>query len=138
MPRAERLGGLLKRRGETIAVAESSAGGLVSAALLAITEKGMAGLRPATEPYATLLARTARERFAVDWGIAETAAAGPGGNRYGDAAGHVCLAIAGPESLTRTLATGDQDRKQYAGLRGRPAGSPRRSQGEGSGAGDRP
>lgn len=135
LPKAERLGGLLKRRRETIAVAESSAGGLVSAALLAvpgasayflggavvytrqaraallaITEKEMAGLRPATEPYAMLLARTARERFAADWGIAETGAAGPDGNRYGDAAGHVCLAIAGPESLTRTLATGDQDR----------------------------
>ena len=36
LPRATRLGELLKRRAETVAVTESSAGGLVSAALLAI------------------------------------------------------------------------------------------------------
>jgi PncC family amidohydrolase len=135
LPRATRLGELLRQRGETIAVAESSAGGLASAALLAvpgasayfmggavvytrqarnallaITEKEMAGLRPSTEPYAALLASTVRERFATHWGIAETGAAGPGGNRYGDPAGHACIAVAGPVSLVRKLETGSQDR----------------------------
>ena len=136
LPRATRLGELLRRRGETIAVAESSAGGLVSAALLAvpgasayfmggavvytrqarnallaITEKEMAGLRPSTEPYAALLASTVRERFATHWGIAETGAAGPGGNRYGDPAGHACIAVAGPVERTATLETGSPDRQ---------------------------
>lgn len=135
LPRAERLGALLRQRGETIAVAESSSGGMVSAALLAIpgasayflggaviytrqarsallaiTEREMADLRPSTEAYAMLLARTVRERFAADWGLAETGAAGPDGNRYGDSPGHVCIAVAGPAGLTRTLETGSQDR----------------------------
>ncbi|QDJ08390.1 Competence-damage protein cinA [Roseomonas mucosa] len=135
LPRAMLLGELLKRRAETVAVAESSAGGLVSAALLAIpgasayfmggavvytrrarstllaiTEKEMAGLRPATEPYAMLLASSVQKRFATHWGIAETGAAGPGGNRYGDPAGHACIAVAGPMALTRRLETGSQDR----------------------------
>lgn len=135
LPRATQLGALLKQRGETVSVAESSAGGLVSAALLAvpgasayfmggavvytrqardallsITEKEMAGLRPATEPYAMLLANTIRQRFTTHWGIAETGAAGPGGNRYGDPAGHACIAVAGPVALSRRLETGRQDR----------------------------
>ncbi|KGM32805.1 CinA family protein [Inquilinus limosus] len=126
---------LLTARRQTIAVAESSTGGLVSAALLAVPgasayflggavvytktarqallgigETEMAGLRPSTEPYAALLARTVRDRFQADWGIAETGAAGPSGNRYGDPAGHSCIALCGPRMLTATLATGGADR----------------------------
>jgi PncC family amidohydrolase len=126
---------LLIARRQTIAVAESSTGGLVSAALLAVPgasayflggavvytaaarrallaigEAEMAGLRPSTEPYAALLARTVRDRFQADWGIAETGAAGPAGNRYGDPAGHSCIAICGPWNMTATVATGSADR----------------------------
>ena len=36
LPKAERLGALLKARGETVGVAESSSGGLVAAALLGV------------------------------------------------------------------------------------------------------
>jgi PncC family amidohydrolase len=125
----------LKTRGETIAVAESSSGGLVSAALLAVAGASAYFLggavvytrpaktellsvpdaildeyRSASEPHALELARAARERLGADWGLAETGAAGPSGNRYGDAAGHVCVAIAGPKELVRTIETGDSDR----------------------------
>lgn len=132
---AATIGTLLKARGETLAVAESSAGGLVSAALLAapgasayflgggviytraaraallgIEEADLAGFRPATERYALLLAGRVRERLGASWGIAETGATGPTGNRYGDAAGHACIAIAGPVSRSLTIETGSPDR----------------------------
>src|SRR5689334_19582639 len=112
--RAEQAAVLLRDRGERIAVAESSTGGLISAALLAvpgasayflggavaytrearrtlldIPDAALSGMRSASEPYARLLAETVRRRFAANWGLAETGAAGPSGNRYGDAAGHV-------------------------------------------------
>jgi PncC family amidohydrolase len=134
-PIAREVARFLIARGETLAVAESSAGGLISAALLAIPgasafflggavvytrlsrgvllgipDEALAGMRPATEPYALLLARSARERFAADWSLAETGATGPTGNRYGDAAGHACLAVAGPRERTVTLETGHGDR----------------------------
>ena len=132
---AEQIGQLLTARKETIAIAESSAGGLISAALLAvpgasayflggavvytraarsalldIPESALEGIRPSTEPYALLLARTARTRFGSTWSIAETGATGPTGNRYGDAAGHACIAIAGPVEKAQTLETGSADR----------------------------
>ena len=132
---AEQVGQLLTSRKETIAIAESSAGGLISAALLAvpgasayflggavvytrtarsalldIPESALEGIRPSTELYARLLARTARARFGSTWSIAETGATGPTGNRYGDAAGHACIAIAGPVEKSRTLETGSADR----------------------------
>jgi PncC family amidohydrolase len=136
LPAAQAVGAALKARRETLAVAESSAGGLISAALLAvpgasvyflggavvytrqaraallgITEDMMSGMRPSTEPYARLLARTARERFSATWAVAETGATGPTGNRYGDAAGHACLAVAGPVERVITLETGSADRQ---------------------------
>lgn len=131
VPRAERAAALLKERHETIVVAESSAGGLISAALLAcpgasayffggaviytrrsrdvfldISEAALAGMRPSTGPYALLLARTARSRFSASWGLAETGATGPAGNRYGDPAGHACIAVVGAIERGITLKTG--------------------------------
>jgi nicotinamide-nucleotide amidase len=133
---AEKIAARLKARGETVAVAESSTGGLISAALLAvpgasayflggavvytrqarrslvaIPDAAMAGLRSASEPYAALLARTVRERHGATWGLSETGAAGPTGNRYGDPAGHTCIAIAGPSERALTLETGGLDRR---------------------------
>jgi nicotinamide-nucleotide amidase len=135
LPLAQRIAERLKARGETIAVAESSTAGLISAALLAvpgasayfvggavvytrqarralldIPDSALAGMRSASEPYARLLARTARERFATSWAIAETGAAGPAGNRYGDPPGHSCLAISGPVERNLTIETGSADR----------------------------
>jgi nicotinamide mononucleotide (NMN) deamidase PncC len=68
------------------------------------------GMRASTEPYARLLAQTARERFASTWALAESGATGPTGNRYGDVAGHCCLAVAGPIERALTIETGDADR----------------------------
>lgn len=79
-------------------------------ALAGITEAEMAGLRSSSEPYALLLARHMRERLGTTWGLAETGASGPTGNRYGDAAGHTCLAIVGPAEIVRTVETGSTDR----------------------------
>jgi nicotinamide mononucleotide (NMN) deamidase PncC len=67
-------------------------------------------MRPATEAYAQLLARTARQKFSASWGLAETGATGPTGNRYGDAAGHACIALAGASERLITIETGSTDR----------------------------
>ena len=136
IPLAEQAAVLLIRRKETISVAESSTGGLIAAALLSvpgasvyfvagavvytrqarkalmdIPDSALAGMRSASEPYALLLARTACGRFGTSWGLAETGAAGPTGNRYGDAAGHACFAVAGPAERAITLETGKSDRQ---------------------------
>jgi nicotinamide-nucleotide amidase len=133
--RAEKIAGVLKQRRETIAVAESSTGGLISAALLALpgassyflggavvyTQTARRALldlgdisafnmRASTEPYARLLAKTALQRFAASWALAESGATGPTGNRYGDAAGHSCIAVAGAAERAITLETGSADR----------------------------
>lgn len=130
-----RVGDRLAARGQTVAVAESSAGGLIAAALLArpgasayflggavvytrrsrrllvaLTDGDTAGIRSSSPPYARLLARRQRERFGATWGLAETGAAGPSGNTYGDPAGHACLAVDGPGRRERTLRTGSSDR----------------------------
>jgi nicotinamide-nucleotide amidase len=134
---ATKLGGLLKERNETIAVAESSAGGLISAALLAVPgasayflggavvytqvarrgllrvpDDAVAGIRSSTQAYALLKARTIRTQLGATWGLAETGASGPTGNRYGDAAGHACLAVAGAVERVVTLETGHGDRER--------------------------
>jgi nicotinamide mononucleotide (NMN) deamidase PncC len=81
-------------------------------ALLGITAQDMAGMRSASEAYALLLARRVREKHGADWGLAETGAAGPTGNRYGDAAGHSCIAVVGPGvERVITLETGSADRR---------------------------
>ena len=131
---ARDLGTLLKARGETVAVSESSTGGLASAALLSIpgasayfiagavvytaaARHGLLalpaelppGTRSSSEPCAELATPTVRERFGATWGLAETAAAGPAGNRYGDAAGRTCLAASGPVERVLALETGRVD-----------------------------
>jgi nicotinamide mononucleotide (NMN) deamidase PncC len=81
------------------------------AALMGVTDADMTGLRPSTEPYALLLARRAREKIGAVWALSETGATGPSGNRYGDAAGHTCVAVAGPVEKVATLETGSADRR---------------------------
>jgi PncC family amidohydrolase len=130
------VGARLKERKETIAIAESSAGGLISAALLAVPgasayflgggviytqaarrgllqvqDDAVKGIRSSTEAYALVKARTIRERLGATWGLSETGASGPTGNRYGDAAGHACFGIAGPLERSTTLETGHGDRE---------------------------
>ena len=81
------------------------------AALLGISDAEMAGMRASTEPYALLCARRMRERHGTTWGLSETGATGPSGNRYGDAAGHSCMAVVGPIQRAITLETGSADRR---------------------------
>jgi nicotinamide-nucleotide amidase len=136
LPASEAIGELLKARKETVAVAESSTGGLIAASLLAVpgasayfvggavlyTHKAREallgieladhpGMRASTEPYALLCANTMRERLGATWGIGESGATGPSGNRYGDAAGHSCIAICGPRTRSITLETGSAERE---------------------------
>jgi len=137
LPLADKIAALLKQRRETVAVAESSTGGLISAALLAVpgasayfvggavvytrsaraallgvTDAEMAGMRASTEPYALLCARRMRDKNGATWGLGETGATGPTGNRYGDAAGHSCIAVVGPSAERAiTLETGSVDRQ---------------------------
>ncbi len=133
---AEKIAARLIERRETIAVAESSTGGLIAAAFLAVPgasayfvggavvytkaarlallgigDAEMQGLRPSTEAYALLVARRMRDRHSVTWGLGETGATGPTGNRYGDAPGHTCIAVTGPEERAVTLETGSADRQ---------------------------
>jgi len=135
LPVAARVGAKLVERGDTIAVAESSCGGLIAAALLAvpgasayflggsvvytvqareglvgISREQMQGVRSSSEPYAELLAGAVRGKVGARWGLAETGAAGPTGNRYGDPAGHTCIAVAGPREVVLTYRTGADDR----------------------------
>lgn len=132
---ADHIGQLLKAQKATISVAESSTGGLLSAALLSVPgasayylggavvytrrarrllmgleDADMTGIRSSSEPYALLLARTSRARFATTWAISETGAAGPSGNSYGDPAGHTCLAVTGERERVITVRTGSADR----------------------------
>lgn len=137
MENATRIGKILRARGESVAVAEGACGGLISAGLIAVPgasnffvaggvlytrpafeqilgDRRMAlrGLRGSTEPFSLELARIAREQFGSHWAIGESGAAGPTGNRYGDAAGHAALAVSGPVEKSRILETGLGDRQQ--------------------------
>jgi len=67
--------------------------------------------RAATPEHALILARGMRDRLGATWGIGETGAAGPTGNRYGDPAGHTCIAVSGPTERAITLRTGSSDRQ---------------------------
>lgn len=135
--RAAVVGARLKARGETVAVAESSAGGLISAALLAVpgasayftaggvvytgvskqtlmgvSDAAMADARAATEAHALHLADAARARMGSVWGVGETGAAGPSGNRYGDPPGHACIGVVGPTRRAVTVQTGSAERAE--------------------------
>jgi nicotinamide-nucleotide amidase len=131
------VGVLLKVRRETLAVTESSAGGLINAALVAVPgasayylggaivytlagrkallgigTEDMTNIRSASEPFAQLLARRVRSNLGATWGLSETGASGPAGNRYGDSAGHACIAVSGPVEAVITLETGSLDSEE--------------------------
>jgi len=135
MPLSEEVGKLLVARNDKVAVAESAAGGLISAALLAVAGASgwciggavlytprsrfalkdmhpemFAGMTGSTEVYARFMARTVRERFDARWCLCETGTAGPTGSRYGYAAGHACFAVSGPVERVLTIETGSDDR----------------------------
>ena len=133
---AASVGALLKETEQTLAVTESSCGGLLSACLVSIPgasayyrggavvytrfaqrgllqvpDSAMTGIRASSEPYALLNARTVRESLDTTWALSETGASGPTGNSYGDSAGHACIAVTGPVERAITLETGDDNRE---------------------------
>jgi PncC family amidohydrolase len=133
---AQQVASALKARGQTLAIVESSAGGLINAAmvavpgassyylggcivytaasregLLGISAQNMSGVRSSSEPYASLIAERIRSKLGATWGLSETGASGPSGNRYGDAAGHACFAVRGPLDAVVTLETRSADRE---------------------------
>lgn len=134
---AESVAAALIARNDTVAVSESSTGGIISAALLAIpgaskyylgggviyTGAARAALlgiparlpravRSASKPYAALCAASIRDQLDAVWGLAETGAAGPTGNSYGDKAGHCCIAVMGPTQKVVTLKTESNRREE--------------------------
>lgn len=134
---ALRIAAALRERGETVAIAESSSGGLAAAALLSVPgasayfvggaiiysslartallgldDSELANLRPETEAYAALIARRIRDRHEAAWGLGERGATGPKSSRYGDSPGHVCLSVAGPVIRTRTIELASSDRSR--------------------------
>ena len=136
MPYAEKVAALLKSRNETIAVAESSSGGLISAALLAVpgasayfaggavlytrnallklmntNEERIKGPNPGSEANALLRAQLVREQLSATWGVSEAGTAGPTGSRYGHPTGHSCVAVSGPTEQAKTIETGHADRQ---------------------------
>ena len=126
----------LKARGDTVAVAESSTGGLISASLLSIPgasayylggtviytiearrdvlgipDETLKGQTPLSEDYVTLCALQIREKLNATWGIAELGATGPAGTRYGHPPGICVLAVDGPVTLTHRIENGSPDRE---------------------------
>ena len=135
LPLAQKAAALLKARNETIAVAESSGGGLICAALLAIPgasayfvgggivytrqsltvlmqvrDDELRAFQPGTEASALARARLARERLATTWGLSESGVAGPTGSRYGYPPGHSSIAVSGPSEAARIVTTESADR----------------------------
>jgi PncC family amidohydrolase len=133
---AASVGALLKEKEQSVAVSESSCAGLISASLVAVPgasayyvggavvytrtsqrgllqvpEEAMEGIRASSEPYALLNARTVREALGTTWAVSETGASGPTGNRYGDSAGHACIAVSGPVERSLTIETRNSDRE---------------------------
>ncbi len=122
--------------GETVAVAESSTGGLISASLLAvpgasayyrggsviytlearrellgITREDVLGLEPLTEAMVARFAQLARRQLDATWAIAELGVAGPTRARYGHPPGISVLAVDGPRPRTLAVDTGSDDRE---------------------------
>ncbi|MED5579301.1 MAG: CinA family protein [Nitrospinota bacterium] len=135
---AGKIGEILKISGKTISVAETSAGGLISASLLSVPgassyfigggvlytyesrhkmlsvdENFFEGLRPSTEEYAIRLVQGVQKHLGSDYAIAESGASGPSGNRYGDSPGHCCIAVSSTEiSKSITIETGNENREE--------------------------
>ncbi|MBP73587.1 MAG: damage-inducible protein [Gammaproteobacteria bacterium] len=134
-PMAEEVAELLRRRGDTIVVAETSTGGLISSALLAvpgasayykggsvlytyesrkkllgIKGQDVEGLAPMSEAMVMAFAQKAQAQFASTWAIAELGIAGPTGVAYGEAGSSV-IGIAGPNPVSALLNTGSSERE---------------------------
>ena len=134
---AVEIGTRLTDRGETVAVAEATAGGLVSAALLSVggasryyagggvvytlaSRTALAGVpaeqyanyRGTTPEMLASLAESMRQRLGATWCIAESGTAGPTGGRFGSTPGRITIGVAGPVARTEVMETGLSDREE--------------------------
>ena len=135
MSLAKDIAPILTGNNETLSVAESSAGGLISACLLSIPgassffvggsvlysykiRRELVGMGKeehriyggSTPELILEMAQRFRNRIGTDWVIGEGGAAGPSKSPYGHNAGYTALAIAGPISRTKSIETGKSDR----------------------------
>ncbi|MEX2326418.1 MAG: CinA family protein [Pseudomonadales bacterium] len=135
-PTANAIAKHLMDQNQTVSVAESSSGGIISASLLAIpgasayyrggsviytlpsrrafldiSKDRVDGLKPLSEEMAAVFAQAARIKLDATWGIAELGAAGPTNGRYGHDAGTSVIGIDGPVSITTEIQTGTSDRE---------------------------
>jgi nicotinamide-nucleotide amidase len=135
LPLAAEVAELLKKRSETLALSESSMGGLVSAALVAqpgasafylgstVIYTRQAGkalyalqgppapdVKPLTEPYVAAMAEVVREKFGATWALSEMGASGPSGSPYGPGPGTATIGLAGPKPASTTVSTGSAER----------------------------
>lgn len=131
------LAAALIERKQTVAVAESSTGGLISASLLSVpgasayylggtviytarsrkqilgvTPEDVADLKPLTPEMAMAFARVAQRQLNSTWAITELGIAGPTPARYGHAPGISVIGISGPIERTTIVETGSNDREQ--------------------------
>jgi nicotinamide mononucleotide (NMN) deamidase PncC len=136
-PQALRIAGLLRARGEKVAVADGATGGLIAASLLtvpgaldffvgggvvysfrardvlfALPRDAYKGMRGASADYAMLQARAIRDNFGAEWGLAESGSVGGSSHPSGALAGQSVAAIAAPGgvTITRVIETGSDDR----------------------------
>ena len=135
-PQALRVAGLLRARGENIAVADGATGGMIAASLLTVPgaldffvgggvvyslrardilfaqpREAYRGMRGASEDYALLQARSIRDNFGADWGLAESGSVGGSSHPSGAPAGQSSAALAGPGGeWTAMTQTGRDDR----------------------------
>jgi len=133
---AQEIATLLTERNETVAVAEATTGGLVSAALLWVPGASryyaggavvytlnsrtqlagapaelFANYRGSTPEMIAAIAAAMRLRLGATWCVAESGQAGPTGGRFGTSLGRTNIAIAGPVSLSEVIETGLDDRE---------------------------
>ncbi len=129
------IGHRLVAAGQTVSVAESSTGGLISANLLSVAgasqffmggsvvytlasrrayldldRERLKDLKPLTEAMVLEFAASARVKLNATWGIAELGAAGPAGTPYGHGPGVSVIGIVGPKSDSCTVETDSSDR----------------------------
>lgn len=144
----KQLAASLTRAGESVAIAETSAGGLIAAELLAQSgaskffrggvvvyskhsKQAVLGLDPdssqptSTEPHALELAAAVREKLGSDWGVGETGVAGPSANSRGIAPGVCAIGVVGPDGVSVSTTLWPSDDLSAADAYGQPAAVPR-------------